>query len=64
MKLEDILLEDEEVAIGDWIISNFEAGNISYVEAKRKLRATGNAVYIHELNMADELMNGPGRTLH
>jgi len=63
VKLKDIL-EDEELAVADWIISNFEAGKISYVDAKRKLRATGNAVYIHELNMADELLTGDERTIH
>ena len=64
MKLKDVLREDEELHVADWIISKFEAGELTYAEAKRKLKATDNAVYVHELNMADELMNGPGRTLH
>ncbi len=63
MKFKDIF-EDEELSVADWIISKFEAGDFSYSDAKRKLRATGNQVFIRELDMADELMHGDGRTLH
>ena len=64
MKLKELVRENEEMEIGDWIISKFEAGELTYFEAKQKLMKTGNAVYIHELNMAEELMLGAGRTLH
>ena len=63
MKLSQ-LLEDYQTDEGDWIISQFEANKITYMQAKQMLKDKGLGVYIHELNMADELKKDDGRTLH
>ena len=55
MKLKD-LKEAEETSMGDFIITQFENGDITYDQAKDQLIQKGLKVYIHELNMADELI--------
>ena len=54
----------EETSEGDWIISKFEAGKLTYAQAKKELIDNDLGVYVHELNMADELKKDDGRTLH
>jgi hypothetical protein len=55
------LKEDNQMDKGDWIISKFEAGHLTYDQAKKELKANDLDVYIHELNMADELLSGKSR---
>lgn len=49
---------DTESSKGDMIVSEFEAGKLSYDQAKQKLTAAGEGVWMHELNMAAELKDG------
>lgn len=63
MKLEE-LTEDTDTSMGDFIISKFEAGKLTFAQAKRELKDKGLEVYIQELNMADELLKDDGRTVH
>jgi len=63
MKLEE-LKEDTDTSMGDFIISKFEAGKITFAQAKQELKDKGLEIYIHELNMADELLKDDGKTLH
>jgi len=62
MKLSE-LLEDQQMDKGDWIISKFESGELTFDQAKKELETNGLEVYIHELNMADELIKGK-RKMH
>jgi hypothetical protein len=51
---------DTEGDLGDFIISKFEAGKINFQQAKaeikKKVPADQHFFWLHELNMADELM--------
>lgn len=47
--------QHDESSVGDFIISKFEAGEISFDEARQQLLDAGEDLLIHELNMAAEL---------
>lgn len=47
--------QDTETSMADMIISQFEGGKISFDDARKKLVDKGLDVWIHELNMAQEL---------
>jgi len=64
MKLTDVLLEADQMDQADWIISQFEAGKLTYAQAARELKDKDLGVFMQELNMADELKKDDGRTLH
>ena len=49
------LQEDTATDLGDFIISQFEADELTYDQAKKKLVDKGLEHYVHELDMADEL---------
>jgi len=70
MKLKELfevsigVFKSEQMDDADWIISKFEAGKLTYAQAKKELNNKGLEVFIQELNMADELKKDDGRTLH
>ncbi len=67
MKLQtfkEFLIEAQQMDQGDWIISKFESGNLTYLQAKKALKVKGLEVWMQELNMADELKKDDKRTLH
>lgn len=47
--------EHDESSMGDFIISKFEAGEISFDEARQQLIDADLGVWVHELNMAAAL---------
>ena len=59
-----VMNEDNQTSEGDWIISKFEAGKLTYTQAKKELKDKDLGVFVQELNMADELKKDDGRTLH
>ena len=61
MKIKDIF-EDESAPMGDYIISQYEAGKITYDQAEQKLKDAGATEWGMELKMARELMIDAGKT--
>ena len=49
---------EQDTSIGDFIITAFELGELTFDEAVQQLRDNGMEHYITELTMADELMKG------
>lgn len=61
---EDMPAEDTEMHMGDYIISAFEAGKLSYNDAKKRLEEIADSAidlnfWKMELAMASELLDEP-----
>ena len=65
MKLEELKeASAAETDMGDFIITQFELGKLTYDEALQKLIDTGNKLDVIELNAAADLKDDDKRKMH